>query len=80
MAGMLARYYSDFLWLLFTAAAAVFLCLNEKIRGSRYEKALRMLLLVLAVQGLLSSFFEGIGRANLQDSGRLYGIFLRLFT
>ena len=52
LAGILSRYYADFLWLLFLAAIPVLLQLWERLKGSSLQKTLILFAFLCCAQSL----------------------------
>lgn len=78
MAGILSRYCSDFLWLLFLAAVLVFLSLWE---GKAEKQGLLLKgLVILTVLDLIFCFFAALSRANLAEYGLVYHLFASIFV
>lgn len=60
LAGILNRYYADFLWLLFIAAILVILQLWESFKEKETRKTLILLILICGIWGILMQLGMGI--------------------
>lgn len=76
LAGILSRYYADFLWLLFLAAIPVLLQLWETLKGSSLQKTLILFVLVCGIWGLFMQFGMGLqaGEIESKNAAEFYAI------
>ena len=76
LAGILSRYYADFLWLLFLAAILVILQLWESLKGSSLQKTLILFVLVCGIYGLFMQFSMGLqaGEIESKNAAEYYAI------
>ncbi len=76
LAGILSRYYADFLWLLFLAAIPVLLQLRETLKGSSLQKTLILFVLVCGIWGLFMQFGMGLqaGEIESKNAAEYYAI------
>ena len=76
LAGILSRYYADFLWLLFLAAIPVLLQLWESLKGSSLQKTLILFVLVCGIWGLFMQFGMGLqaGEIESKNTAEFYAI------
>jgi hypothetical protein len=65
LAGILSRYYADFLWLLFIAAILVILQLWESCKLREAKKLLLLFILVCGVWGIFMQLGMGIQTGEL---------------
>lgn len=76
LAGILSRYYADFLWIFFIPAVLVFLQLWENIPTKKGRQRLILFLLSSLLCGLFMDFFIGIqaGELRINNIHRYYMI------
>ena len=76
LAGILSRYYADFLWLLFLAVIPVLLQLWESLKGSSLQKTLILFVLVSGIWGLFMQFSMGLqaGEIESKNAAEYYAI------
>lgn len=76
LAGILSRYYADFLWLLFLAVIPVLLQLWESLKGSSLQKTLILFVLVCGIWGLFMQFSMGLqaGEIESKNAAEYYAI------
>ena len=67
LAGILSRYYADFLWLLHIATILVVLQLWEKLKESSWRKTLILFILVCGVWGLFMQFGMGLQAGEIEN-------------
>ena len=67
LAGILSRYYADFLWLLFLAVIPILLQLWETLKGSSLQKTLILFILVCGIWGLFMQFGMGLQAGEIEN-------------
>ena len=76
LAGILSRYYGDFLWLLLIAACLVILQLWESLDARNVQKTLILFVIVCGIWGILMQLGMGMqaGQIDSKNAAEFYAI------